>query len=95
MKEEIRILKDLQDIIGVHGLVKRRPKQTGSVGGDSQKAFAYEIDFIDWEEQNHKNRAGMTLDNQDYWMPIIRKRFNVMESYWNNSNGAVIWIFKS
>lgn len=90
------ILHKLKQIIGLDGYkqIRRRPNQIGGVGGDNEKCWAFDIDFVDYEIQNHKNEKGSTLDNMDYWMPIIRKKLNVSESYFHESNYATIWIFK-
>lgn len=90
------ILNALKKIIGDSAKsITRRPNKIGSCGGDTQNTFAYNIDFIDWEKQNNKDKNGKVLDNQDYWMPIIREILPVSESYWFTSNSAVIWIYKS
>ena len=89
------VLEKLYDILGDSAKkIARRPNQIGSVGGDIEKCWAFDIDFVDWEIQNHKNEKGSTLDNMDYWMPILRKELNVSESYFHESNYATIWIFK-
>lgn len=55
----------------------------------------FDINFIDWEIQNHKNEKGSTLDNCDYWLPILRNELKInLESYWYDSNHAEIWIKK-
>lgn len=85
----------LYDILGDSvKKISRRPNQIGSVGGDTTKCWAYDIYFVDWEIQNHKNEKGSTLDNCDYWLPIIRQKFNVVGTYWHDSNYATIWIEK-
>lgn len=40
------------------------------------------------------SEKGSTLDNCDYWLPIIRQKLNVVETYWHESNYATIWIEK-
>jgi len=89
------VMEKLYDILGQSATkIARRLEQIGSVGGDNEKCWAFDIDFVDWQIQNHKNVKGSTLDNMDYWMPIIRKELNVSESYFHESNYATIWIFK-
>jgi hypothetical protein len=89
------VMEKLYDILGDSTKkIARRPNQIGSVGGDTEKCWAFDIDFVDWEIQNHKSENGSTLDNCDYWLPIIRKELNIKESYWHESNYATIWIFK-
>lgn len=93
--ESLVVAEKLYDILGDSvKKISRRPNQIGSVGGDTTKCWAYDIYFIDWEIQNHKNEKGSTLDNCDYWLPIIRQKLNVSETYWHGSNYATIWIEK-
>ncbi len=89
------ILEKLYKILGESVIkIERRINQIGSVGGDIEKCWAFDINFVDYEIQNHKNENGTTLDNMDYWLPIIREELNVSESYFHNSNYATIWIKK-
>ena len=84
----------LQSLLKGVGKVERRPKKIGSCDGDTEKTWAFDVDFVDWQVQNHKSDTGAILDNCDYWMPKIRSILNVSESYWHNSNVATIWIYK-
>lgn len=94
MKEN-DILDALKNIIGDSAKsITRRLDKIGSCSGDTEQCFAFDIKFVDWEIQNHKNKNGSTLDNADYWMPIIREILPVSESYWHDSNDAIIWIYK-
>ena len=88
---ELKLLKILGDSAKS---IKRRKKQIGSVGGDTDKSFAFDVYFVDYEKQNNKNAKGYTLDNMDFWMPKIREHLNVYESYFHDSNYATIWICK-
>ena len=74
--------------------VERRPNKIGSCGGDTEKTWAFDIDFHSWQKQNHKSPTGAILYNCDYWMPKIRANLSVSESYWHNSYCATIWIYK-
>lgn len=95
MKEN-DILDALKNIIGDSAKsITRRLDKIGSCGGDTEQCFAFDVKFVDWEIQNHKASNGKaTLDNADYWMPIIREILPVSESYWHNSNDATIWVHK-
>jgi len=57
-----------------------------------QDYLVFNIHFIDWEIQNHKNEKGSTLDNCDYWLPILRNELKIAESNWHDSNHAMIRI---
>ena len=92
-KNQQSILERLQEILGKSAKeITRRPKQIGSVGGDTEKSFAFDIKFVEYEK--HKNENNKLLDNMDYWMPIIKEKLNVSESYFHNSCFATIWINK-
>lgn len=92
---EEKILLKLQELLRDVATVTRRPNKIGSVGGDSEKRFSFDIKwFIDWEIQKNKNEKGSILDNMDYWMPKIRETYPKCESHFHNSNEATIWINK-
>ena len=95
LADEYIILAELNKILGKNVKeIKRRPNQAGAVGGDTDKCWAFDILFVDWQIQNNRNEKGSTFDNMDYWMPKIREQLNVSESYFHNSNDATIWISK-
>ena len=92
---EEKILLKLQELLKDVATVTRRPNKIGSVGGDSEKRFSFDIKwFIDWEIQKNKNEKGSILDNMDYWMPMIREIYPKCESYFHDSNDDTIWIDK-
>lgn len=74
--------------------VKRRMKKEGCTGGDTVISYAFDVEFVDYVKQNNRSVNGGLMDNMDFWMPLVRERFNVMESYFQSSNFATIWILK-
>ena len=91
-------MNDIKNILesilkyGVKKIVCRFPENSGLSNKDY---LVFNINFIDWEIQNHKNKKGSTLDNRDYWLPILRNELKInLESYWYDSNHVEIWIKK-
>lgn len=74
----INILSILEDILFNKGEVYRAKE------ADTHNSKAYYINFN--ERQN-------TINNMDYWMPIIRKNFPEfqIESYFYADNNATLW----